>query len=68
MNKLKVFLCSLMATGFLAFSNGANAAGMDVSGAVAEITGVKDPANQIGLAVFTVIVACMLWKWLRRAL
>lgn len=45
----------------------AQAQAVDVSSVVSEITAQRTPILAIGAAVFTVLVAASVWKWLRRA-
>ncbi|RMX09031.1 methyltransferase [Vandammella animalimorsus] len=44
-----------------------HAQAVDVSGVVQEIQAQRQPILAIGAAVFTVLIAAAIWKWLRRA-
>jgi hypothetical protein len=46
----------------------ASHAAIDVTALVGEITGVKEPSSQIGMAVLGVIVTIVTFLWIRRAI
>lgn len=58
----------LAAAGVLAATASANAAAIDVSGVVTDITAQAAPIGLVGVAVLTIYAAVKAFKWVRAAM
>ena len=57
-----------VAAGVLAATASANAAAIDVSGVVTDITAQAAPIGLVGVAVLTIYAAVKAFKWVRAAM